>query len=220
MKAFWREAQHCPHIPTCVLRGVLEEHTTPESLEMVCNMLTKQSGSALHDSQVHVYDAVGHPVCKYILSLNTVLNNWSLLHSLMFIIATKDVRNRNGRILKNTDMGGAIQRSECALVLAKDPDTKTDDPYYLFTSQIDCKLKTKLLLFHLYILTAHHWSPLSDEVEYVRTTRDVQNACFDCAQDRHIFPWCDVNARFGIIRYAVTEGKSHVEESNSIVPEV
>ena len=86
LKAFWREAQHCPHIPTCVLRGVLEHHTTPESLEMICNLLSKQSGSVLHDSQVHVYDAVGHPVY---------------------------VKNRNARILKNTDMGGAIQRSEC-----------------------------------------------------------------------------------------------------------
>ncbi len=150
MRAFWREAQHCPHIPTCVLRGVLEEHTTPESLEMICNMLTKQSGSALHDSQVHVYDAVGHPVY---------------------------VRNRNGRILKSTDMGGAIQRT-------------------------------------------HHWSPLSDEVEYVRTTRDVQHAVFDCAKDRHIFPWCDVNARFGIIHYVGTEGKCHANESIGITPQV
>lgn len=58
-RAFWREAQHLAHVPTCVLRGVLEEHTTPEALEMLTNMLTKQSGSALHDSQVHVYDAVG-----------------------------------------------------------------------------------------------------------------------------------------------------------------
>ena len=85
MKTFWRETQHLPHIPTCVLRGVHEAHTTPESLEMLCNLLTKQSGSALHDSQVHVYDAVGYPVY---------------------------VRNRNGRLLKSTDMGGAIQRSE------------------------------------------------------------------------------------------------------------
>ncbi|KAL7554360.1 hypothetical protein ACHAWF_017793 [Thalassiosira exigua] len=129
---FWREAQHLPHIPTCVLRGVLEPHTTPESLEMISNLLTKQSGSALQDSQVHVFDAVGHPVY---------------------------VKNRNGRILKATDMGGAIQRS-------------------------------------------HHWSPLSEEVEFVRTVKDVQQATFDCAKDRHIFPWCDVNVRFGIIRYS------------------
>ena len=94
-------------------------------------MLAKQSGSALHDSQVHVYDAVGHPVY---------------------------VKNRNGRILKSTDMGGSIQRT-------------------------------------------HHWSPLSDEVEFVRTKRDVQQGIFDCAKDRHIFPWVDVNARFSIIKY-------------------
>lgn len=135
MKSFWRETQHLPHIPTCVLRGVHEDHTTPESLEMLCNLLTKQSGSALHDSQVHVYDAVGYPVY---------------------------VRNRNGRLLKSTDMGGAIQRT-------------------------------------------HHWSPLAEEVEFVRTQRDVQRGAFDCAKDRHIFPFCDVNARFGIIQYTESE---------------
>ena len=142
LRAFWREAQHRPDVPTCVLRGVMEHHTTPESLEMVKNLLTKQSGSPLHDSQVHVYDAVGHPVY---------------------------VKNRNGRILKSTDMGGAIQRT-------------------------------------------HHWSPLSEEVEFVRTARDIQQASFDCAKDRHIFPWCDVNARFGIIRY-VSDVNGNEEKS-------
>jgi hypothetical protein len=83
-RAFWREAQHLPNVPTCVLRGVLEPHTTPEALEMLVNMLTKQSGSALHDSQVHVFDAVGHPVYHH---------------------------NRNGRILEKCEVGsGAIQR--------------------------------------------------------------------------------------------------------------
>jgi hypothetical protein len=52
-RAFWREAQHLSDVPTCTLRGVMEAHTTPESLEMLSNLLTKQSGSALHDSQVH-----------------------------------------------------------------------------------------------------------------------------------------------------------------------
>jgi hypothetical protein len=51
-RAFWREAQHKEDVPTCVIRGVLEDHTTPEALDMLSNSLTKQSGSALHDSQV------------------------------------------------------------------------------------------------------------------------------------------------------------------------
>ena len=131
-KAFWREAQHLPHVPTCVLRGVLEDHTTPESLEMVSNLLTKQSGSALHDSQVHVYDAVGHPVYTI---------------------------NRNGKILEKCDMGGSVQRT-------------------------------------------HHWSPLNEEVEFVKTKRDNERASFECAKDRHVYPWVDVNARFGIIKFA------------------
>jgi hypothetical protein len=52
-REFWREAQQLSHVPTCTIRGVLEKHTTPESLEMLSNLLEKQSGSALHDSQVH-----------------------------------------------------------------------------------------------------------------------------------------------------------------------
>jgi hypothetical protein len=132
-RAFWREAQHLPHVPTCTLRGVMEEHTTPEALEMISHLLTKQSGSALHDSQVHVFDAVGYPVYH---------------------------NNRNGRMLKRCAIGdGSVQRT-------------------------------------------HHWSPLSDEVEFLRTPRDIELGCFDCAKDRHVFPWVDVNARFGFIKYA------------------
>lgn len=132
-RAFWREAQHLANVPTSTLKGVMEEHTTPECLEMISHLLAKQSGSALHDSQVHVFDAVGYPVYYH---------------------------NRNGRLLKQCDVGeGAIQRT-------------------------------------------HHWSPLSDEVEFVRTTKDIEMASFDCAKDRHVFPWVDVNARFGFIKYA------------------
>ena len=143
-QAFWREAQHLSHVPTCVIRGVLEKHTTPESLEMTCNLLTKQSGSALHDSQVHVYDAVGYPIYT---------------------------KNRNGRILQACDMGGAVQRT-------------------------------------------HHWSPLDAEVEFIRTKRDENYCVFDCAKDRHIFPWIDVNARFGIIKYS----KSQAIEATRKIP--
>lgn len=130
-RAFWRDSQHLAHVPTCTLRGVEEEHTTPEALEMLSNLLTKQSGSPLHDSQVHVFDAVGYPVYH---------------------------KNRNGRLLENCCVGdGAIQRT-------------------------------------------NHWSPLSDEVEFVRTPKDVQRAVFECAKDRHVFPWVEVNARFGFIK--------------------
>ena len=111
----------------------MEEHTTPESLEMISNLLRKQSGSALHDSQVHVFDAVGYPVYHH---------------------------NRNGKLLKRCAVGeGCIQRT-------------------------------------------HHWSVLCEEVEFVRTQKDINNASFECAKDRHVFPWVDVNARFGFIKYS------------------
>jgi hypothetical protein len=117
----------------------LEEHTTPEALEMITSVLTKQSGSPLHDSQVHAFDAVGHPT--YYL-------------------------NRNGRLLEKCDVGQAsIQRT-------------------------------------------HHWSPLNEEVAFIKTPRDDNIACFECAKDRHVFPWVDVNVRFGIIKYEVQEEKA------------
>lgn len=140
-RAFWREAQHLPHVPTCVLRGVLEDHTTPESLQMISNLLSKQAGSPLHDSQVHVYDAVGRPIYTH---------------------------NRNSKILKNCEMGGAIQKT-------------------------------------------HHWSPLNEEVKFVETQRDVEHGTFLCAKDRHVFPWCDVNARFGFIKYEVKQSDGEKE---------
>lgn len=109
----------------------MEDHTTPESLLMVSKMLTKQSGSHLHDSQVHAYDAVGYPVYH---------------------------RNRNSKILKRCCVGeGTVQRT-------------------------------------------HHWSPLSDEVEFVQTPKDIKMGSFQCAKDRHVFPWVEVNARFGFIK--------------------
>ena len=51
------------------------------------------------------------------------------------------------------------------------------------------------------IQRTHHWSPLSDEVKFVETQQDIDRGTFLCAKDRHIFPWCDVNARFGFIKY-------------------
>jgi len=143
-RAFWREAQHLPDVPTCVMRGVLEEHTTPESLEMISNLLAKVAGSKLHDSQVHVYDAVGRPIYT---------------------------KNRNAKILENCEMGGAVQRT-------------------------------------------HHWSPLNEEVQFVATQKDSEHGVFLCAKDRHVFPWVDVNARFGFIKYSTQPSKTEDGENN------
>lgn len=38
-------------------------------------------------------------------------------------------------------------------------------------------------------------------MKFVETQQDAEFAIFLCAKDRHIFPWCDVNARFGFIKY-------------------
>jgi hypothetical protein len=56
----------------------------------------------------------------------------------------------------------------------------------------------------------HHWSPLDYEVEFVRTPKDVEMASFDCAKDRHVFPWIEVNKRFGFIKFANENSSAEV----------
>ncbi|MBF0099384.1 MAG: hypothetical protein HQK77_00600 [Desulfobacterales bacterium] len=48
--------------------------------------------------------------------------------------------------------------------------------------------------------SSHHWSPLLKETEFVTTQRDIDLAIYDFPKDRHIFPWIEVNARFGLIK--------------------
>jgi hypothetical protein len=45
----------------------------------------------------------------------------------------------------------------------------------------------------------HHWSPLKKDTEFVTTDRDRKQAIYESPKDRHVFPWVDVNARFGLI---------------------
>ena len=47
---------------------------------------------------------------------------------------------------------------------------------------------------------AHHWSPLKKETEMLETARDAQNGIFDAPKDRHVFPFVECLARFGVIQ--------------------
>jgi hypothetical protein len=47
--------------------------------------------------------------------------------------------------------------------------------------------------------TTHHWSPLSQTTEFITTKRDRERCIYDMPKDRHLFPWIELNARFGII---------------------
>ena len=49
------------------------------------------------------------------------------------------------------------------------------------------------------VQSIHHWSPVSYEAEFVTTCRDRARAIYDGPKDRHVFPWVEVNARFGRI---------------------
>ncbi|HEY3359398.1 MAG TPA: hypothetical protein VGQ83_39475 [Polyangia bacterium] len=51
-----------------------------------------------------------------------------------------------------------------------------------------------------YAQWTHHWSPLTAEIEFITTARDLERAVYQSPKDRHVTPWLDVNARFGRIR--------------------
>jgi hypothetical protein len=106
--------------PTCVLRGVMREHTTLESLGMISNLRQTKLD----------------PNCTILKCMSMILS------------ATRSIyhNNRNGRLFQKCAVGeGFIQRM-------------------------------------------HHWSLLSDEVEFVQTQRDIERASLHCAKDRHVFP--------------------------------
>ncbi|MBI4700775.1 MAG: hypothetical protein HY744_06365 [Deltaproteobacteria bacterium] len=129
VRALHRDGQFVAAAPTCIVRGIVERENLPEALELLSNVLTKQLGSADHDTQVEVHEAVGHSVL---------------------------IDNPNARVLERCDMGALVQR-------------------------------------------CHHWSPLVRETEFVTTERDRRQHIYDLPKDRHVFPWIDVCARFGLI---------------------
>ena len=45
----------------------------------------------------------------------------------------------------------------------------------------------------------HHWSPLLYTIDFVTTKRDHQQMVYHFPKDRHVFPWIEINARFGNI---------------------
>jgi len=45
----------------------------------------------------------------------------------------------------------------------------------------------------------HHWAPLTAEIEFVTTERDIEKVIYISPKDRLVWPWVEVNARFGRI---------------------
>ena len=48
--------------------------------------------------------------------------------------------------------------------------------------------------------TAHHWEPLTREIADLTTASDRVRAVYEGPKDRLVFPWIEVNARFGLIK--------------------
>ena len=49
------------------------------------------------------------------------------------------------------------------------------------------------------VQATHHWAPLTHETEFVTTPRDHSLAIYESPKDRLVWPWVEVNARFGRI---------------------
>ncbi len=49
------------------------------------------------------------------------------------------------------------------------------------------------------VQSTHHWSPLLYATEFLTTQRDIERCIYDFPKDRHVVPWVELNARFGII---------------------
>lgn len=45
--------------------------------------------------------------------------------------------------------------------------------------------------------STHHWAPLTQEIKFVETPRDLSLGIYQSPKDRLIWPWVEVNARFG-----------------------
>jgi len=129
--ALARDGRFLPYVPTTSTRGRVSPETVPEALEMLSNLLTRQTGSPDHDTQVAVDEAVAWPV---------------------------HVRSAGAAVLEASAIPSRVQAT-------------------------------------------HHWAPLShDEIGFVMTERDRERAIYDSPRDRLVFPWIEVNARFGLIR--------------------
>jgi hypothetical protein len=46
---------------------------------------------------------------------------------------------------------------------------------------------------------SHHWSPLREDADPIATPFDRKHLVYESPKDRHVFPWIEVNARFGLI---------------------
>jgi hypothetical protein len=79
-----REGRFRDDVPTSLVRGVVEPETLPEALEWLANVLTKQTGTSEHDTQVVASEAIGSPL---------------------------RVRNEAASALERCDMGCMVQRT-------------------------------------------------------------------------------------------------------------
>jgi hypothetical protein len=95
-----REGRFRDDVPTSLVRGVVEPETLPEALEWLANVLTKQTGTPEHDTQVVATEAVGHPL---------------------------RVRNEAAAILERCDMGCMVQRTHHWSPLVKETEFVTTE---------------------------------------------------------------------------------------------
>jgi len=44
-----------------------------------------------------------------------------------------------------------------------------------------------------------HWAPLDYDTEFITTASDLKRRVYDVPKDRFVYPWIELNARFGFV---------------------
>ena len=118
------------------------------------------------------------------------------------------IRNANAELLKRVDMRSAIQRTHHWSPLHEEVLGRC---MYLEWSQKGHIWKFETICIGYHWITLGFCKPvrklfrmgrrgLHGQVLFLTTSGDDPLAMFDTPKDRHVFPWLEVNTRFGVIQ--------------------
>jgi hypothetical protein len=85
---------------------------------------------------------------------------------------------------------GRPQDTQVTIEDAEGRSTRVDNPWTRALAQACLPNRVQAI---------HHWSPLTAEIEFVETDRDLARAIYQSPKDRHVAPWIEAQARFGRI---------------------
>ncbi len=206
-RTMWRDGQHCAHAPSTSMRGVVEPHTLPECLMFVspavvlarklpCEILVNSAKTVFYlgcgISWDFLADSESSPLKVRCLRSNIILQQMDYSQRQDTQVAVEEavayptsIRNANAELLKRVDMRTAIQRTSHWSPLHEE--------VHISLSDVVCWKCWKLV-----VMTSSRGFAMA-QVLFLITSTDEPLAMFDTPKDRHVFPWLEVNTRFGVI---------------------